>query len=145
MFEQIEAWYPGSVYIPGNETILVSDHEFGNGRKRYANKTAGAYYAARLASLEHLVKVRRQAAVIVFREVRSGYLVPLGVWQIRENVRHAFKSRHTEFSSLQEALNSIRAGLRIPVEEWTRKSKIIDRIIHQKTLLNYLKRHGRIE
>ena len=142
MFEQIEAWYPGSAFVPGSQSAIVSDHEFGMGRKGYANKTAGAYYAARLASLEHLTKVRRQAAVIVFREVRSGYLVPLGVWQIRENVRHAFKEKQAKFSSLQEALRFIKSGLRIPIEEWTRQSKIIDRIIHQRTLLTYLSKLG---
>jgi hypothetical protein len=142
MFEQIEAWYPGSAFIPGSQAAIVSDYEFGNGRKGYASKTAGAYYAARLASLEHLLKVRRQAAVIVFREVRSGYLVPLGVWQIRENVRHAFRGKQAEFSSLQEALKSIKSGLRIPMEEWTRQSKIIDRITHQRTLLAYLVERG---
>ena len=140
MFEQNEAWYPGSAFIHENRTVVVSDHEFGKGRKGYANKTAGAYYAARLASLEYLTSLRRQAAVVVFREVRSGYTVPLGVWQIRENVRHAFKREPTRFSSLQEALASIRPGLRIPLKGWVHQSKVIDRIVHQRKLLAYLKR-----
>jgi len=139
MFEQNEAWYPGSAYVLGDRTVVVSDHEFGDGRKEYATKTAGAYYAARLASIEYLEKVRRQAGVLVFREIRSGYIVPLGVWQIRENVRQALRQRPVEFSSLQEALSFIKPGLRIPIEEWTHQSKIIDRIIHQRTLLAYFK------
>ncbi len=140
MFEQNEAWYPGSAYVLGDRAVVVSDYEFGDGRKEYATRTAGAYYAARLASLEYLEKVRRQAGVVVFREVRSGYIVPLGVWQIRENVRQAFRERPAEFSSLQDALALIKPSLRIPIEEWTHQSKIIDRIIHQRTLLAYFKR-----
>ncbi len=140
MFEQNEAWYPGSAFVPGTRRVVVSDYEFGKGKKGYANKTAGAYYAARLASLEYLTRARRQAAVVVFREVRSGYTVPLGVWQIRENVRHAFKREPARFSSLQEALAFIRPGLRIPLEDWVHQSKVIDRIVHQRTLLAYLKK-----
>jgi hypothetical protein len=77
---------------------------------------------------------------VVFREVRSGYIVPLGVWQIRENVRQAFRERPAEFSDLQEALAFIKPSLRIPIEEWTHQSRIIDRVIHQRTLLTYFKR-----
>ncbi len=138
MFEQIEAWYPGSAFMPGNQSVIVSDHEFEKGRKNYANKTAGAYYAARLAALEYLKRIRRQAAVVVFREVRSGYTVPLGVWQIRENVRHALREKAAEFSTLEEALGFVKPGLRIPIEQWVRQSRIVDRMIHQKTLLTYL-------
>jgi len=141
MFEQNEAWYPGSAYVLGERAVVVSDYEFGDGRKEYAAKTAGAYYAARLATLEYLIRVRRQAGVVVFREVRSGYIVPLGVWQIRENVRQAFRERPAEFSSLQEALAFIKPGLKIPIEEWTHQSKIFDKLIHQRTLLTYFRRN----
>jgi len=145
MFEQIEAWYPGSAFMPGERVAIVSDYELGGGRKSYASRTAGAYYAARLGCLEYLIRIRRQAAAVVFREVRSGYVVPLGVWQIRENVRHAFREKPATFSSLNEALRYIRPGLKIPIENWVHESKIIDRVTHQRTLLTYLKRRLRPE
>jgi len=37
-----------------------------------------------LAVCDQLVKERRQATVIVLREARPGYIMPVGVWQVRE-------------------------------------------------------------
>jgi hypothetical protein len=39
-----------------------------------------------LAVGELLEKERRQAAVVVLREAHPGYIMPVGVWQVREIV-----------------------------------------------------------
>ena len=69
--------------------------------------------------------MKRQARVVVFREVYEGYAVPVGVWQVRENVRNAMKSDCEKFSTLKEALDYIRPRLRIPLEEYVKRSKIL--------------------
>ena len=61
------------------------------GRTHYADNITGAYYSARKEIEEFLVKEHRQARAAVFREVSGGYVVPLGVWVIRETVRNAFQ------------------------------------------------------
>ena len=71
----------------------------------------------------------------MFREVGEGYSIPLGVWQVRENVRNAMKNRFLKFSTQKEALDYIRTRLRIRLEDYLKISKILNR----KTLLNFMK------
>jgi hypothetical protein len=91
-YELVEFKAPGSVWNPDPETgyWLASEHEGYEGRTAYPEETAGAYHAARLGVLEHLDAVGRQAKALVLRHVSPDYWGPAGVWQVRENVRHAF-------------------------------------------------------
>lgn len=88
-FEMIENWY-GSEYYDIN-VMKSGDYENYDGRRKYAEIVGGAYYAARLAILEYLAKIQKQASVIVYRTIESQYKIPLGVWVIRETVRDAMK------------------------------------------------------
>ena len=86
-YEAMEAWYPGTIWNPSGENIfLFSDWEDYRGRTYYA-RMGGCYYAARLAVTEKLVKERRQATTIVLREAHPEYIMPVGVWQVREDLR----------------------------------------------------------
>ena len=89
-FENFEAWSPGSTwghYLKKPE--IVEEYEPFGGRKTYAEKQAGGYYASRLAAAEYLHRIRRQARVVVFREIYEGYMVPLGAWVVRQTARDA--------------------------------------------------------
>ncbi len=90
-YELIEMKEPGSVWNAAKNTHIGHDYESFNGRKRYAEETAGAFYATRLGIAEHLEERKRQAKAIVLREVTPDYWAPLGVWVIRETVRNAFE------------------------------------------------------
>ncbi|PJB21549.1 MAG: hypothetical protein CO114_04770, partial [Euryarchaeota archaeon CG_4_9_14_3_um_filter_38_12] len=90
-YELVEAWYPNTVWNPlGKKIVIFSSSEGYYGRKTYA-EIGGCYYAARLATAEFLSKERRQAGVVILREAHPGYIMPVGVWNVRENVRNAFK------------------------------------------------------
>ncbi len=88
-FELIEYVNKDTIYNQGNEVIVGQDHEFAQGRKKYATNTTGGYYAARLPILQFLKRKKRQARVIVFRTITKEYTVPLGVWVVREGVRNS--------------------------------------------------------
>ena len=136
-YEVIEAWYPGTVWNPEGLSILMfSDWEGYQGRTAYA-QIGGCYYAARLAVCEHLIRERRQAKVIVLREAHPGYIMPVGVWQVRENVRNALRNPPVRFSSLDEALRYIAGKFDIPIRYWIRKSKLIQDEIFQKKLTDF--------
>ena len=51
--------------------------------------------------------------------------MPVGVWEVRENVRHAFMNPAKKFDTLKEALADINTRLMIPVEEYVKKSEIL--------------------
>lgn len=128
-FEQFEAWAPGSVWTPENTGMqlpsIAHEYEPFGGRSDYAEEEGGGYYAGRFATAEALHKMRRQARVTVFREIGEGYKVPVGCWEIRENVRHAFQNPPTKFSSLSEAFGELRSRLKNPLESYLAKTRIL--------------------
>ncbi|NPA86493.1 MAG: hypothetical protein GXO00_00580 [Candidatus Diapherotrites archaeon] len=131
-FELVEAWAPKSFWSRGSFVIL-SDGEMGRSRREYASNVGGSYYASKIAVLEKLVEMRRRASVLILREVHEGYYAPLGVWQVRENVRNALKGKPLRFGSLREALEHARSlGMRVPVSQWKRHSLLLKGV--QKTL-----------
>lgn len=124
-FENFEAWAPGTIWSAGAvRTEILEDWEGWEGRKTYSIQ-GGGYYATRFAVAEALNKMRRQAKVIVFREIYAGYQLPVGVWQVRENIRQAFRNPPEIFATLKEALEKIAARLRHPITEYIKLSKII--------------------
>lgn len=90
-YELIELKRPGSTWNAAENTYIPSEHEPYSGRTSYAEQTSGAYYAARLGALEYLRSRKRQAKVLIVRDVTPKYWAPLGVWIIRETVRDAFE------------------------------------------------------
>lgn len=136
-YESMEAWYPGTVWNPrGNSTLIFSDWEGRDGRTTYA-QIGGCYYSARLAVCEQLVKERRQATVIVLREARPGYIMPVGVWQVRENVRNAMRQKPRLFKSLNEALQFISSRFEIPLRRWVMQSELLKKALFQKKLSDF--------
>lgn len=137
-YELIEAWYPNTVWNPNPRAkiAMLSDNEEYQGRTKYA-AIGGCYYAARLAVSEHLVKERRQAAILILREAHPGYILPVGVWNVRENVRMALRGKVWEFNTLKEALSYIQNRLAIPLSCWIRNSAVIKSMFFQKTLDDY--------
>ncbi|MCW3997501.1 MAG: Nre family DNA repair protein [Candidatus Bathyarchaeota archaeon] len=138
-YESMEAWYPGTVWNQnGEKTVIFSDYENYNGRSKYA-KIGGCYYSARLAVCEQLIKEKRQATAIVLREIHPGYIMPIGVWQVRENVRNAMKQKPQLFKSLNDCLKFVRNKLEIPITQWIIQGELLKRSLYQKKISEFLK------
>ncbi len=138
-FENFEAWAPGTPWsFNAKETQILAEYEPYHGRKKYADLQGGGFYASRLGVVEGLHGIRRQARVVVFREVHEGYIVPLGVWQVLENVRNAFRQPFMRFDTREDALKHIGSMLRLPVSDYTRQSVLL----RQKRLEEFMK-HAR--
>ena len=140
-YEAIEAWYPGTVWNPISENVIMyGDWEGYNSRTTYAS-IGGCYYAARLATCEHLVKERRQARVVVLREARPGYIMPVGVWQVRENVRNAMRQNPLKFNTLKEALQRLSTQFHIPLKHWILRSSLMTKAKTQRKITEYTHAH----
>jgi hypothetical protein len=138
-YESMEAWWPGTVWNPNGKSIAIfSDWEPNGGRTTYA-AIGGCYYSARLATCEQLLKERRQATVIVLREARPGYIMPIGVWQVRENVRNAMKTKPYLFKSLAESLQYIGGKFEIPMQRWIMQSELLKQALFQKKISDFFK------
>lgn len=136
-YEAIEAWYPGTVWNPnGKQIVMFSDWEGHENRTTYA-QIGGCYYAARLAVCELLVKERRQARIVVLREAHPGYIMPVGVWQVRENVKNAMRQKPLLFNTLNETLHRIASQFNIPLESWIRESHLIRNTLFQRRISDF--------
>lgn len=138
-YELIEAWYPDTTWNQYSKDIAIfNSYEFYKGRTTYA-EIGGCYYAARLAVNEALHKERRQAAAVIMREAHPGYIMPIGVWNVRESVRRTLKNPYRTCNTLQEALSFIETHLDIPIERWIKNSALLKNKMYQKRLEDFLK------
>lgn len=134
-FELFEAWAPKTLWTgDSQEPYIAVEYEKHSGRWDYALNEGGGYYAGRFAVAEAMDEMRRQGRIVVFREIYEGYVVPVGVWEVRENIRHAMQGKAEKFSTLSEALGNISAKLRFPIKNYVEKSDIL----RQRRLTDYL-------
>ena len=123
-YESIETWYPHTVWNPSERVVMMGDHEGYHGRTTYAS-IGGCYYAARLATAEALLRLQRQAGVVVLREVHPGEILPLGVWNVREHVREALRRPPQRLESLDALLVEVQGAFAIPLDRWLRTSAVL--------------------
>ncbi|MGQ0796813.1 MAG: Nre family DNA repair protein [Methanobacteriota archaeon] len=136
-YELIEAWYPNTLWNPlGRDVVIFGDHEGFEGRTTYAS-IGGCYYAARLAVGEALLRERRQAATVILRETHPGYIMPMGVWNVREHVREALRRPPRRFATMRDALEYVATRLDIPVARYVRTSAVLKHVLYQRTFDDY--------
>jgi len=106
-----------------------TDHETTFGRKEYASETAGGYYACRLAILEKLKAMRKQATVLALRFITNEYTLPLGVWVVREATRKALASDPVILASkgdlLKHAINEVKERFGVNPSSLLGQSKVL--------------------
>ena len=118
-FEMVEAWRDADSRI-----ALGSDFEDSRGLKHYPS-IAGAYFAGRLAAAEYLHTKKRSAAVLILREILPEYILPVGVWQIREGIRMALKNPSMIFNELQSMLMYVGTRSTVPTSKWLTNSNTL--------------------
>ena len=133
-YELVEAWYPNTTWNKDSPNIEISSsYEPFKGRTKYA-EIGGCYYAARLASSELLDALKKQGKVVILREAHPGYIMPVGVWNVREHVREALRGRPVELHGFEELFAFIRAKMDIPVNTWIKNSTLLTLSVKQKRL-----------
>ena len=136
-FEWIEAWFPNTTWNQNTtEPYMIGDYEEFFGRKTYA-KVGGCYYSTRLAVAEELRRERKQAAAIVLRETYPGYLMPLGVWNVRESIRMLMKQPPERHGTFNGALRSALSKMKISPARWRTTSVLISRELTQTKITSY--------
>ena len=129
IYEMIEAWYSNGVLGFG------SDSEDARGID-HPPAIAGAYFAAKLGVLEYLSKHKIQSGVVILREIRPEYAIPVGVWQVREGIREAMKQNPVISDSFENALNVASQKMSISKTEWLSHGDTF-MMMRQKTMSDY--------
>ena len=118
IFEMIESWFTSQ-----GQVAIGTDNEDARGLN-HNPAIAGAYFAARLAVVEHLARRRKKAGAIVLREIHPSYVIPVGVWQIREGVREALKKPPQKFEDFDSAMSSACFCMSLSKNEFAQKSEL---------------------
>jgi len=137
-YELFEGYLPGAVWNFSGKIEFATDNEWYDGRKSYAEKTAGGYYASRLPIAGYLNKIKRQASVLVIRFETPEYTDSLGVWVVRQCARKALENLPLTFETKEEMLNHLKE---IIIKKWNFN---IERIYNQSLLLRSLKQQMKL-
>jgi DNA repair protein NreA len=136
-FEWIEAWHSGTAWNKfGSRPEMIGDYEGYSGRKTYA-KPGGCYYSTRLAASEYLSRIRRQSGAIMLREIHPGYILPVGVWNVRESIRSLLMGLQRGFDTLDQALTYACTHFEISREHWVENSELLKESLQQKRLTEF--------
>lgn len=123
-------WSEAFLKVLGNEELVFSDHE-GFKKKTEYSHLGGCYYSCKMAVLETLARQQEQAGAIVLREAHRGY-VPMGVFNVRENVRHAMLQPAQEFEDIRSVLLSISGTFTLPVTRFIEEGALLRETIRQR-------------
>jgi hypothetical protein len=127
--------------IVGERSSFATDYEGYDGRKEYADNTAGGYYAARHAILEKLSLMKRQSGVLALRFITNEYWAPLGVWVVREATRKSVASKPIEFASkelmLKYASAFIKKRFNFNIDVLLRQSRLLDMMERQRRIVDF--------
>ena len=137
-YESIEAFYPKTVWNADGKSISIyGSYEGYKGRKTYA-EIGGCYYSGRLATTEKLQGMKKQAMALILREVHEGYIMPVGVWNVREHVRETLETKPTILHDTAEMLQFISQKMEIKPANWIANSRLLREIIMQKRISSYI-------
>jgi len=127
-------WIEAFIHIMGNEEMIFADREYLKPKTEYST-VGGCYYSCKFAVLEALERMKKQAGAIVLREAYEGY-VPLGVFNVRENVRNALGTKPKTFGSFRASLAYISSKLRLPMSRFMEQGVLLrDMMKYRQTTL----------
>ena len=141
-YELFENMVPSGRWSESVAGKYSTDYEGVNGRKDYAESTAGGYYTVRLVAAEHLAGIKKQGSVLALRFITDEYAVPLGVWVTREATRKALANKPVEFSSkelmLQYAAMKIKKQFNFDISHLLANSVLLRELRTQSKLSGFL-------
>jgi hypothetical protein len=137
-------WYEAFIKLMKNEELIFSDYETNGGKKEYS-RVGGCYYTAKMAVLDYLMSIKKQSGLLILREAYDGY-VPLGVFNVRENIKEAMLRPYLEFETLEKCLEYAGTKLKIPISRYVKQGTLLNEMLHTKqtTLDMYFKSENNV-
>ncbi len=121
-----------------SESKYSTDYESYDGRKTYADSTAGGYYTVRMGVLEKLKYLKRQSSVLALRFITDEYTMPLGVWVTLEATRKSMNSNPIKFSSAELMIEYAK---KLAVKKFNFR---LDNILSKSILLKSVKQQSKL-
>ena len=121
--------------------MYSTDYEDYNGRKKYAEETAGGYYACRMGILEKMRSLKRQGSCLALRFITPEYNIPLGVWVCREAARKSAGSIPITFSDKDLLLKYAKAVVKkkfgFDLDVLLKESKLLKNMKEQRKIWEF--------
>lgn len=138
-------WTEGFYKVENNEELVFSDYETNEDKKEYST-VGGCYYTSKMVVLDALNKMKLQSGLIVLREAYTGY-VPMGVFNVRENMREAMEKPYKEFEDLKSAIVYVGKNFKIPLSRYIKTGTLLNEMLHTKqtTLDSYFKKSPKFQ
>lgn len=124
-------WSEAFLHVLGNEELVFSDHEGKKKKKTGYSPLGGCYYSCKMAVLEALAQEQKQAGAIILREALHGY-VPMGVFNVRENVRSAMRQPAQEFEDIRSALSHISEKFTLPLQRFIEEGNLLKNTLRER-------------
>lgn len=123
-------WTEAFIHVMGDEELVFSDSEIKRPKTEYSS-VGGCYYSCKMAVLEALLREKKQAGAIVLREATEGY-VPLGVFNVRENVRNAMAVKGKEFETFKDAFSYVSGTMTLPPERFIQSGRVLRSLLQEQ-------------
>ena len=125
--EMVEIWHPLTPWTQSSsEPVAYFIREYNSLR---IEPLDGGYIASRLPVAEHLYTRKRQAKVLIIREITREYYAPVGNWHIRETTRKILsKQPLARVDTVEEAIEIIKNN-KLP------KSRTYIKTLYESSLL----------
>ena len=123
-------WTEAFIRVLGDEKLVFSDSEIKRPKTEYSS-VGGCYYSCKMAVLEALLREQKQAGAIVLREATEGY-VPLGVFNVRENVRNAMLTQGKEFESFKDAFSYVSGTMTLEPEYFMKSGRLLRSLMKEQ-------------
>jgi len=123
-------WSEAFLHVLGDEELVFSDFE-GHRKKTAYSPLGGCYYSCKMAVLEALAREQKQAGAIILREALHGY-VPMGVFNVRENVRNAMLQPVKEFEDIRTALGYLSGRFTLPMQRFIEEGTLLRNTFRQR-------------
>ncbi|HIP85976.1 MAG TPA: hypothetical protein EYH17_04965, partial [Pyrodictium sp.] len=135
--EMVEIWHPSTIWTQNAGQPVL--HWIREDKPNRFTEIDGGMMAARLSILEHLARRKRQASVLIVREITPDYYAPVGNWHIRLTTAHALSQPMLKSNNLKEAIELLGTSLKDKnlLSTIIEKSRIFDRLYNQKRLDHY--------
>ena len=106
----------------------ISDSEI---KRPKQNTHLSVVVITHVKAAEALLKEQKQAGAIVLREATEGY-VPLGVFNVRENVRNAMLTRGKEFESFKDAFSYVSGTMTLEPEYFIKSGRLLRSLMKEQ-------------
>jgi hypothetical protein len=74
----------------------------------------------------------------MLREIHPGYIMPMGVWNVRESLRALLTGTSEKFDTLDDALKYSCSILEIPKRSWIETSALLRNSYFQRKISEFI-------